>query len=188
MLLGPGREKAKVHVKYNVSGVDSEEDLAFNPLITTQSFPCQYISGLTVISTDDNAKLILRLPYDITKPFYTSELNGKGQIVYKKGMGGGAAPIPSPSLQAQNANATPPITTGATPTTSTERSRKGQPWDHPGALNPAGALEKLTTELNLTAVLTPDQQTKFASMQAKNWRAGQGSSAASPSAAATATP
>jgi len=83
-----------------------------------------------------------------------NKTNGKSQIksyLVRSMTACGAALVFCPGLKAQNDATAVPSTTG---TMAPERAHQ---WDHPGAPNDEGALNRLTTELNLTA----DQQARI---------------------------
>jgi len=79
---GPGRDKVKIHVKYNASGVDLEA----NQYTPGNSFVGQFITQVTVTSDSDDANVTLQILDDQAHVLYESKpLLGKGQILYKKG-------------------------------------------------------------------------------------------------------
>lgn len=75
-----GKGASKLHIKYNTSGVDLEEES--DATATAHQFYGQYISEVTLTSTDPNAHLTLKIEGN-EKP-YTSELIGAATVVYKK--------------------------------------------------------------------------------------------------------
>jgi len=98
---GKGQDKVAIHVKYNASGVDLASDEKPTVVAGKETTPPtvvsgsrfkgvlgQYIEEVTVVSNDDDVDVTLELrdqQYP-AEPFYKSHpLQGKGQIVYKKG-------------------------------------------------------------------------------------------------------
>lgn len=82
---GVGEKDATFHIKYNASGVDLERDNDGPNLI----IPCQFISEVTVTSTNDKTDLKLLIDTmengKMKRVYESKPLKGTGQIVYKKG-------------------------------------------------------------------------------------------------------
>lgn len=85
MIMGPGADKVRIHLSYNASGVDVEEDKTH---AASYGFFAQFVNELTVTSSDDDTDVTVELkemePGPSTKPpIYQSEpLKGKGQVQY----------------------------------------------------------------------------------------------------------
>lgn len=79
-ITGEGNDKLKIHLKYNVSGVILEDD----EIRPNKSFSGQYISEITVVSSDPATDVQLVIRHGGQEIYLSEQLKGIGKLKYSR--------------------------------------------------------------------------------------------------------